>query len=144
MPNLHHLRLGNVRRNIRNYSQHDRRFGKTDKERMLEKKYSKLANDFAFMIVDTMERQLNQVNITAEEQEELEMLILAYATNKEQVKEIQTPYLEAPDPIEHLLIGVDSFTAQNLFAKTGYTKLDIKNLQVAMRVPHYFILNSGL
>jgi hypothetical protein len=50
-------RFGLGRRDARNHSLHQRQYGKSASDRMLEKKYSKITKLFALMAVDTIEQE---------------------------------------------------------------------------------------
>jgi hypothetical protein len=142
MPFFNVNRLGFNRKNYRDYCLHLRRFGKTAGDRMLERKYTKMSKLFSSLAVDLIDQSMER-ELTVDEQDDLDIFLLEYSSMRKKIVKIQTPCLEMPDPIDRTQIGLHSFTDQQIESKTGWSKVDIRNLLHCMRVPDHFTLNSG-
>lgn len=144
MPLLDQNRLGYQRRNIRDLSVHMRRFGKSSNERLLlEKRYTKSAQLFSLMIIETMIRYGDREDVTDDEEMILNMFGLGYITNRKKVVRIQTPNLGRADPIERVTISIESFSDQDLYSKTGYHGEEIVSMMAEMKIPDSFTLGKG-
>ncbi len=142
MLSAYQSRLGLFRRNGRNYSLHNRKYGKSAADRMLESKYQKMSQLFAVLAVDIAETEENGI-VNESAQEELDMLFLSWKVFRDKAKSFKRPILQPPDTIPNRKLSLNSFTDQQIEYKTGFSKVDIRNLVVYMKVPASFKLGSG-
>ncbi|KAJ1410505.1 hypothetical protein B484DRAFT_468566, partial [Ochromonadaceae sp. CCMP2298] len=124
-------RLGPYRRNKRDYSVKQRHTGKVVGDRMREKRLVKLACYSALAA---------SLNLDAAFKASLLQWVVVFVVL---LLRIRRPRLCTPDPIVRRVIDFSSFTTQEYELHFGFSRAEVEELFVAMRIPDWFTLNDG-
>jgi hypothetical protein len=136
------FRLGNQRRNQRDYSIKQRSTGKTSLDRLveqeLEEQYDEVEIALIAYLVDSSDSEMD----VSDDDEDLAALALTLDDIATEIEDINQPALCTPDAINTTPITLDSLTDEFIYSRTKFTRNEVTQLMDEMGVPEYFILNA--
>ncbi len=130
-------RLG-LRRNVRDYSITNRMNGKNAWDRLQE---LAIRSGLDFTLVMWMMLLMDDDDDLPEDEEDI--LLLSVLLIGEALAEINTPYLSRPDPIPPGQVTLASFSDQQFYSLTGFTRPQAVELAAAIELPDHFVIGEG-
>jgi len=137
-PNAEDLRLGEFRRDLRDYSlKHRALDGKNAADRLYEQDLEEGTVLTALMVFDAV------MSDEKEDEQDTEMLMLALVAMMQEHADLNVPYLSRVDPIAHHSVSLLSFSDEDLVRITGFTRPQIQELITAIKLPQSFLIGEG-
>lgn len=141
-PDIDHTRLGS-RRNLRDYSVHQRCAGATCADRMEERKLWKLGS--ILLAVAVVVGNGLDLDVLLDFENFPSFVFVAALACIGAASNIRVPRLVQPPPINRTDISLDAFEGRNVefYQLFGFLLADARRLFIALQIPEAFTLNEG-